>query len=317
VEERAAAYRLCLRVQEPAAAAPSRSATWNVAYLLQSRADPTLLVDGDDAMRSAALRREYMTALGRAAPFAKQIDASLAVTGSTPTGFALDTAGAFAFLQTDAAACAAADIGVILPSWWLGMNAKARVGLRAVVKRPKFAGVNALHAGALLEINWTIALGDAALSARELERLARLKTPLVQIRGQWVHVDQTELKAALARVKRSGQRTLSVRDAVRLAIGAPVAGIPSGTALIANGKFAEQLDRLRGAARLEPLEPPATLQATLRPYQTRGYSWLHFLTRSGFGACLADDMGLGKTVQTLALIARDWEREPHAPVLLV
>ena len=194
-----------------------------MAYLLQSRADPTLLVDGDDAMRSAALRREYMTALGRAAPFAKQIDASLAVTGSTPTGFALDTAGAFAFLQTDAAACAAADIGVILPSWWLGMNAKARVGLRAVVKRPKFSGANALHAGALLEIDWTIALGDAALSARELERLARLKTPLVQIRGQWVHVDQTELQAALARVKRSGQRTMSVRDAVRLAIGAPVA----------------------------------------------------------------------------------------------
>jgi SNF2 family DNA or RNA helicase len=152
---------------------------------------------------------------------------------------------------------------------------------------------------------------------RELERLARLKTPLVKIRGQWVHVDQAELQAALARVKRSGSRTMSVRDAVRLAIGAPVAGIPSGTALVANGAFAEELARLQGAARLETLEPPATLQAVLRPYQTRGYSWLHVLTRSGFGACLADDMGLGKTVQTLALIARNWEDEPHAPVLLV
>jgi SNF2 family DNA or RNA helicase len=171
--------------------------------------------------------------------------------------------------------------------------------------------------GALLEIDWTIALGDTALSVRELERFARLKTSLVKIRGQWVHVDQAELQAALARVKRSGPRTMSVRDAVRLAVGAPVAGIPNGTALVADGAFAEQLARLQGATRLEPLEPPATLQAVLRPYQTRGYSWLHFLTRSGFGACLADDMGLGKTVQTLALIARDWEDEPHAPVLLV
>ena len=31
-------------------------------------------------------------------------------------------------------------------------------------------------------------------------------------------------------------------------------------------------------------------------------SWLHFLGRWGFGACLADDMGLGKTVQALALV---------------
>ena len=318
VEERAAAYRLCLRVEEPPLdAEPARGDIWNVAYLLQSRADPSLLIDGGDATRSTALRREYLTALGRAAPFAKDIDASLAVARNTPTGFALDTAGAFAFLQTDAPACAAADIGVILPSWWLGMDAKTRVGLRAVVKRPKFAGGNALHAGALLEIDWTIALGDNALSVRELERLARLKTPLVKIRGQWVHVDQAELQAALARVKRSGPRTMSVRDAVRLAVGAPVAGIPNGTALVADDVFAEQLARLQGAARLEPLEPPATLQAVLRPYQTRGYSWLHFLTRSGFGACLADDMGLGKTVQTLALIARDWEDDPHAPVLLV
>ena len=319
VEERAAAYRLCLRVEEPPPdVATGRSAKWNVAYLLQSRADPSLLVDGTEAMRSGALRREYVTALGRAAPFSDKIDASLRRPGGAPDGFSLDTVGAFAFLQTDAPSCAAADIGVILPSWWLGMDAKARIGLRAVVKRPKFAGANALHAGALLEIDWTIALGDDGLTSRELERIARLKTPLVHLRGRWVHVDPAELQAALARVKRAGPRTLTVRDAVRLAVGAPVDGVPSGTTLVAAGKFADQLARLRGQTRLEPIAPPATLDAVLRPYQTRGYSWLHFVTHAGFGACLADDMGLGKTLQTLALIARDWENEPDdGPVLLV
>jgi superfamily II DNA or RNA helicase len=320
LEERAAAYRLCLRVEEPVPeAATAEGANWNVAYLLQSRADPSLLVDGTEAMRSAALRREYLTALGRAAPFSDKIDASLGQPGGgTPDGFRLDTAGAFTFLQTDAASCAAAGIGVILPSWWLGMDAKARIGLRAVVKRPKFAGANDLHAGALLEIDWTIALGNDALTSRELARLARLKTPLVQLRGRWVHVDPGELQAALARVKRAGSRTLTVRDAVRLAVGAPVDGIPSGTTLVAAGKFADQLARLRGHTHLEPIAPPATLNAVLRPYQTRGYSWLHFVTHAGFGACLADDMGLGKTVQTLALIARDWENAPdEGPVLLV
>jgi SNF2 family DNA or RNA helicase len=197
------------------------------------------------------------------------------------------------------------------------MDAKARVGLRAVVKRPKFAGANALHAGALLEVDWTIALGNDALTPRELERLARLKTPLVQLRGRWVHVDSAELKSALAHVQRSKRRTLTVNEAVRIAVGAPVDGVPGGTAIIAGGKFAEALSRLRGETQLKPIAPPASLSATLRPYQSRGYAWLHFVTRAGFGACLADDMGLGKTVQTLALIARDWDDEPGSPVLLV
>ena len=58
------------------------------------------------------------------------------------------------------------------------------------------------------------------------------------------------------------------------------------------------------------LDSPGGLQGTLRPYQERGFSWLAFLRRWGFGACLADDMGLGKTIQTLALVQREWESLP-------
>ncbi|MBL9113535.1 MAG: DEAD/DEAH box helicase [Verrucomicrobiaceae bacterium] len=50
-------------------------------------------------------------------------------------------------------------------------------------------------------------------------------------------------------------------------------------------------------------EPLPSVKATLRPYQHDGYSWLAFLYRHGFGACLADDMGLGKTLQTITLLA--------------
>ena len=48
---------------------------------------------------------------------------------------------------------------------------------------------------------------------------------------------------------------------------------------------------------------PAGIQATLRPYQQQGYSWLAFLWQHGLGGVLADDMGLGKTLQALALMA--------------
>ncbi|MFN0013219.1 MAG: DEAD/DEAH box helicase [Saprospiraceae bacterium] len=48
--------------------------------------------------------------------------------------------------------------------------------------------------------------------------------------------------------------------------------------------------------------PPASLHATLRPYQLFGVKWLIGHYQHGFGACLADDMGLGKTLQTIAAL---------------
>lgn len=64
-------------------------------------------------------------------------------------------------------------------------------------------------------------------------------------------------------------------------------------------------------ARLQQLEDsgelvaqPKQLQATLRSYQHRGFSWLYHLYAKQFGACLADDMGLGKTLQTITLLLK-------------
>lgn len=91
----------------------------------------------------------------------------------------------------------------------------------------------------------------------------------------------------------------------------------------------------RGAARpsLNREYPmPASLRATLRPYQVEGYRWLTFLYEHRMGGILADDMGLGKTVQALALLAHAMEEhrsaseraaergesvEPFAPFLVV
>jgi len=47
---------------------------------------------------------------------------------------------------------------------------------------------------------------------------------------------------------------------------------------------------------------PDGLQATLRPYQSRGVDWLSFVRNTGLGCILADDMGLGKTLQALCAI---------------
>ncbi len=47
---------------------------------------------------------------------------------------------------------------------------------------------------------------------------------------------------------------------------------------------------------------PVELRDVLRPYQTEGVQWMHFLAGNHLGGILADEMGLGKTLQTLAFL---------------
>ena len=63
---------------------------------------------------------------------------------------------------------------------------------------------NRLSLDTLVDVDWEIALGDERLTSQELEALARLKAPLVRIRGQWVQMNAEELQAALDFWKRRG-----------------------------------------------------------------------------------------------------------------
>ncbi len=86
------------------------------------------------------------------------------------------------------------------------------------------------------------------------------------------------------------------------------------------------LASLQNLERIPAQALPLGFCGEMREYQQHGYSWLAFLYRHRFGACLADDMGLGKTIQTIALLAAIVEggipsqapstsREPHLVVL--
>jgi len=57
--------------------------------------------------------------------------------------------------------------------------------------------------------------------------------------------------------------------------------------------------RALGPKPIEQADLPSGLQATLRPYQREGVSWLQHLRAHDAGGILADDMGLGKTLQTI------------------
>ena len=62
------------------------------------------------------------------------------------------------------------------------------------------------------------------------------------------------------------------------------------------------VQQLSGRTELPDVAVPASVRASLRPYQLQGVNWLQFLRSHGLAGILADDMGLGKTLQTLVHI---------------
>jgi SNF2 family DNA or RNA helicase len=320
-------FRLCFRLEEPEG--DGEGDAWYVRYLLQAEDDPSLLIPAKDAWnlrgrRASVLRRgrfraqEYLLlSLGQASGICPRIEASLKA--SAPGGYALDADGAYEFLTEKASALEQAGFGVMLPAWWTRKGTKLRLTARASVKAPAMSGGGGLSLDQVVQVDWEIALGGERLSIEELRALAKLKSSLVRVRGQWVQVSAEEIRAALDFWRRKAAGQVPAREVVRMALGAE-RGTPGGIAfegVKATGWVADLLAQMDGRAAFEEFPPPAGFRGTLRPYQVRGYSWLGFLRRWGLGACLADDMGLGKTLQALALIQRDWEANGRRPTLVV
>jgi superfamily II DNA or RNA helicase len=321
-------FRLCFRLEEPGDNGHSTDGAWYVRYLLQAADDPSLLIPAPDAWRAKGRRatllqrggfnaREYLLmSLGQAAGVCPGIEDSLKA--SAPGGYGLDATGAYAFLTAGALLLEQAGFGVMLPAWWTRKGTRLRLSVRANVKSPKMRGGSGLSLNTVVQFDWEVALGSERLTREELEELARLKAPLVQVRGQWVQMSAEEIQAALAFWKQQAAQQATAREVVQMALGAgktPEALAFEG--VTATGWMADLLAQLEGRTAFAGLPAPDGFQGTLRPYQVRGYSWLGFLRRWGLGACLADDMGLGKTPQTLALIQHDWQANGKRPVLVV
>lgn len=328
-----ATFRLTESSQEPTLLddddSPDETHTsngWRLEFLLQSVEDPSLLVPavqvwagGDGLHRWLARPDELLLAeLGRASAIYPELSGALRQ--PRPSALELDAEGAYDFLSTRAALLDQAGFGVLLPSWW-GMR---RLGLTARATTPTEAAVvgGAFSRESLVEFEWRLAIGDEPLTDDELAALAAAKAPLVRLRGEWVAVDAEQVRRGLEFLQRRPAERTTAGDVIALAAGHPDdldTPLPV-TSVVADGWLG---DLLSGTAdrMLQPVRSPDGFQATLRPYQQRGLSWLAFLSDLGLGACLADDMGLGKTIQLLALEALRRADAPDAaevrPTLLL
>ena len=336
----ASPYRLCFRLHEPPDlqsagndALPVQQAgrkaddeAWRVEYLLQQHDDKSLLLPVSQLWNTknvlpsksadSGAREFLLSSLGQAAGLSPDVEESLK--HSSPSGYVLDIVRAHEFLTQTSLIFDQAGFGVFLPAWWTRKGTKLRPAVHANVKSPSMQASGSLSLDTIVNFNWNIALGDEVLTREELDYLARLKAPLVKLRGQWVELNAEEIRAAIEFWKKQPTESVSVREIIRMKLGsgAPVHGLQF-SGVTASGWIGELMQKLEGGAAYEEISPPSKFSGELRPYQVRGYSWMTYLKSWGLGACLADDMGLGKTVQTLALILRDWNSENRRPVLLV
>ena len=314
-------FRTCFRVVPPDDGAEgAQGQAWALEVLLQATDDPSLLVPAADVWRAgrrlAAFGRRLddpqerlLADLGRATRLHPPLDRMLRQ--AHPAGLDLDVTGAYAFLREGAPVLAEAGFGIQLPSWWHAGRPRVATRLRATTRAT--AGASAADArlglDAIVDYQWELAIGDATVTADEIRELARLKVPLVRVRGQWVELRPEDVAAAVRLVERgsgSPGGTMTAGDVVRVGLGLDVAGIGLPVAgVTADGWLGTLLAGGGPDGRPPSRGTPVGFVGTLRPYQERGLAWLEFLGGLGLGACLADDMGLGKTAQVLALLVAE------------
>ena len=313
---------------------------WSLQVRLRSLDDPSTVTTAAEARRgvSGAWGQDWdgdldpwafaLAELGRAAAVHPPLLAEL---GAGVDDDAELTAQQVVDLVTDGVpALLEAGVAVALPGRWLrpqvGLSLRTRstalgatTDVPAPVDRP-----GTLAQADLVSVDWKVVLGDVELDEAELAVLAEQRAPLVQLRGQWVQVDQAALARSLRFLQRTAHQDASLSSLVGVLGQVASGSLPAPLVDLDGDGPLGALLRGEAETSVAPVPAPQGLKAVLRPYQERGVAWLSFLDAHGLGGVLADDMGLGKTIQLLTLLLAERERAAAAgagqavpPTLLV
>ena len=204
-----------------------------------------------------------------------------------------------------------AGIVVKTPNWWkVKQPNRPQVKIQIGDKKPNGIGFDAL-----LDFSMSVAIGEETLDEKEIQELLAKADNLIFFKGQWVELDRERLgdllekwKAIAKQVKNDG---VSFAEGLRWLSGIESYGSDSDqnknsgfTRIVSGDWLTKALEQMRNPNADNKISQilAKNLQATLRPYQNQGVSWLNMLNQLRLGAVLADDMGLGKTIQIISLL---------------
>jgi superfamily II DNA or RNA helicase len=171
--------------------------------------------------------------------------------------------------------------------------------LKPVLSISKLDGLNEERVSYLnihnLQLQRSIALGNQIISDEEFNQLIANTTGLAKINGKYVLIDPKEIEKLKKFLEQPDD--LSPQEALQ----AIFAEEWDGAEVQIDADLKKHVAELKN---IDTVPLPADLQATLRPYQVRGFEWLYKNAKLGLGSILADDMGLGKTLQVITLLAK-------------
>lgn len=239
-------------------------------------------------------RFKILQSLSLLSSFIKGLDNYINTETREPIRFDMD--GFSPFLIDIIPAIKLLDVKVLLPkSLQHLLKPKPTVKLKAKSSDKGYVKLNDL-----LSFDWQVALGDTLITPEEFKKLLKKAGGLFRFKEQYIHVSEDEL-AKLYKTLNSSKE-LSSFELLQTALAEEY----QGAAISLTNEVRDMIQELTSN---EDIALPNGLNANLRPYQQRGFSWMYRNSRIGFGSIIADDMGLGKTLQVIAIILKLKEEE--------
>ncbi|MCD8387058.1 MAG: DEAD/DEAH box helicase [Bacteroidales bacterium] len=158
-----------------------------------------------------------------------------------------------------------------------------------------FEGEGLVSMSDFFTYKWQVAIGNQLIDPAEFEKLLANASGLIRFKKSYIYVSPDDLVKLRDRLY--SDASLTTTDIFKAALSEEFEDAPVSLSDSAK-KLMEQLRQAPEVAL------PQGLNATMRPYQERGFSWLYRNMKVGFGSILADDMGLGKTLQAISLILK-------------
>jgi uncharacterized Zn finger protein len=251
-------------------------------------------------------RFKILQTLSLLSPFIRDLDSHINLGGNQPILF--DIREFSPFLMEVLPAVRLLDIKILLPK-----SLQYLIRPQASVKLKRNAeGSGFVRLDDLLSFDWQVALGDTLISPEEFKKLLKNASGLFRFKENYIYVNEAEMEKLNKFF--SSDKPLNSYQLLQTALSEEYQGAP---VLLTN----EVRDLIAELTSTKDIPLPAGLNAQLRPYQHRGFSWMYRNSRIGFGSIIADDMGLGKTLQVISILLKFKEEnalnEKHRALVVV
>ncbi|GHS91483.1 helicase [Bacteroidia bacterium] len=234
-------------------------------------------------------RFKILQSISLLTPFIRGLDTHINLGGDSPVRF---STGEFApFLMDVLPAIRLLDIKILLPK---SLQELIRPKISVKLKK-KTETLGFLRLDDMLDFDWQVALGDRVISPDEFKELFNNASKLFKFKENYIYADENDLEKIHKSL--TSNKLPNSFELLQTALAEEYEGSP---VILTD----DVRDLIRELTSSENIPLPQGLDATLRPYQQRGFSWMYRNSRIGFGSIIADDMGLGKTLQVISILLK-------------